>query len=292
MRSHVHGAGLIAQNQSSLAPFRLHRPTSLAEAAALVADDPEAVVAAGCTDLMAQLREGRVPRSMVHLGRVPELGQIEHGDGRLHIGATVTHHQGATSPAVARAVPGLERAWGAIATVRIRYSATIGGNVLARRFRYEMPVMLDALGARLEYAGLPPRPTSRLWAGSVTDGEGSGAWAPQGLLTGITIPTTDLVWFGYERSMRPTITVAAAMRRDGAGGLVVRAVAGSEYRRPYALVCRTPARFDASGIAEDLAAQVPAEAADYSGSAEYRRHLARVLITRMLRIAPALAGAR
>ncbi|MGW0182105.1 FAD binding domain-containing protein, partial [Nocardia sp. NPDC003345] len=160
-------------------------------------------------------------------------------------------------------------------TVRIRYTGTIGGNLMARRFRYEMPLLLDALEARTRWLDGRTHDIGDLWTGE-----------PAGLLTGIAVPTTDLVWFGYERSMRPTTTVALAIRRRAGGTLSVRAVAGSEYRRAVALHAdtgsATVAGIDAASTAASLAAQLPDDIADYTGSAEYRRHLVTVLTRRLL----------
>ena len=104
-----------------------------------------------------------------------------------------------------------------------------------------------------------------------------------GLLTDITVRTDDLVWFGYERSMRPTATVALAVRRNPDGTLQVRAQSGSEYRHGFALTADTGAReLDPLEVSAQLAQQLPDDCADYTGSAEYRRHLVRVLTRRLL----------
>lgn len=275
MRATIDGSGIVAQSQSALAPFRLHRPESVAEAAAVLAADPDAVIGAGCTDLIARIREGHAPRALVSLAKVAELDEIRHTDGVLRLGSMVTHHIGATSPVVASAIPGLAAAWASIATVRIRYTATVGGNLMARRTRYEMPLILGALDATLAMADGRALPVDALWSDDTS-----------ALLTGVDVPTANLVWFGYERSMRPTATVALAVRRTAAGTLSLHATAGSEYHRGMSLRCevdaRTLAEVDASECAAALAAQLPDEVADYTGSAEYRRHLVGVLTRRLL----------
>ncbi|UUZ60309.1 FAD binding domain-containing protein [Nocardioides sp. B-3] len=105
MRVQALGAGLVAQTQSSIPPFDLHRPRSVAEAVAVLAGHPEAVIAAGCTDLTAQLREGRVPRDLVSVRRVPDLQQVEHVAGVLRIGAGLTHHCGSGHPLLQATLP-------------------------------------------------------------------------------------------------------------------------------------------------------------------------------------------
>ncbi|MGW5383558.1 FAD binding domain-containing protein [Nocardia sp. NPDC003963] len=275
MRVTVDGSGIVAQSQSALASFRLYRPESIDEVEAVLAADPEAVIAAGCSDLVARIREGCAPGALVSLRKVAGLKTITHEDGVLDLGPLVTHHEGATSATVAAAIPGLAAAWSRIATVRIRYTGTVGGNLMARRYRYEMPLILGALDARLTVSDGRTRAPGDLWTDDTT-----------ALLTGIAVPTTDLVWFGYERSMRPTTTVALAIRREADTALSVHATAGSEYRRGISLRAGTEAAsvadIDAASTAAVLAAQLPDDIADYTGSAEYRRHLVAVLIRRLL----------
>ena len=289
MRLQVGGGGLVAQNQSALAPFRLYRPTTIAEASGVLEREPEAVLAAGCSDLFARFREGLSPAALVSLQSVPELTSIVHSGGVLRIGSMVTHHRGATDPVVAEAVPGLAAAWSSVATVRIRYTATVGGNLMAGRTRYEMSLLLGALGAAAIFSNGSVRAVDDLWR------EGGGVTgAATSLLTEIAVPTGDLVWFGYERSMRPTATLALAVRRSGGGTLRVRAVAGSEYRPGFVLEADTGAaslaELDTASIGAELAAGLPDSCADDTGSAEYRRHLTNVLAGRLL--AAALAPVR
>lgn len=83
--------------------------------------------------------------------------------------------------------------------------------------------------------------------------------------------------------MRPTATVALAVRRSPDGTLQVRAQSGSEYRHGFALTADTGAsELDPLEVSAQLAQQLPDECADYTGSAEYRRHLVRVLTRRLL----------
>ncbi|MGY0498361.1 FAD binding domain-containing protein [Nocardia sp. FBN12] len=276
MRATVDGSGIVAQSQSALAPFRLYRPESIAEVKAVLAADPEAVLAAGCSDLVARIREGCAPGALVSLRKVAGLTAITHDGGVLRLGSMVTHHKGATSATVAAAIPGLAAAWSRIATVRIRYTGTVGGNLMARRYRYEMPLILGALDAQLSISDRRTLVPGDLWTDDTT-----------ALLTGIGVSTVDLVWFGYERSMRPTTTVAMAIRRGADAALSVHATAGSEYRKGVSLRADTAATsvadIDAVSTAAVLAAQLPDGVADYTGSAEYRRHLVAVLTRRLLR---------
>lgn len=279
MRGQKLGAGLIAQSQSALPPFILHRPTSLGEALALTRQHPEAVIAAGCSDLVAQFREGLEPEVLISVQRIKELREISNDAGTLRIGSLVSHSEGSRSPEILSAVPALAAAWESIATVRIRYRGTLGGNLLACRYRYEMPVILSALGAQMQFQGgdLAALPVSSLWDQHLGNA---------GILTAVTIDTASLLWFGYERSMRPLSTVSLAVQKNTVAGLTVSAVCGSEYRQPFVLSHTAEAtditELDPVFVGEVLAAQLPDEAGDYAGSIDYRRHLVGVLCRRLL----------
>lgn len=273
MRPQALGAGLLAPSPRSARPFELYRPSSLAEATQLLNAHPDVVIAAGCTDLVAQLREGRAPQRLMSVRRLPELQQISHEAGVLRIGGGTTHHRGSTDPVLRSALPSLAAAWSTIATVRIRYAGTLGGNLLARRYRYELPLMLGALRAELEL-GEDVRPVEWLW-------ETGDPWQTHGLMSAAVVKTRDLVFFGYERSMRPLTTVALAVRRREAG-YDLDAVVGSEYHAPLHVGVRDIATTSDPDVPQRLAGQLPDDVGDVTGSADYRRHVVAVLIRRML----------
>lgn len=274
MRTQALGHGLVAQSQRALAPFRLVRPQSMTELRHALDTYPQATLVAGSTDVFARIREGLAPEVVIGLRGIPELASVKHAGGELRLGATVTHHAGSRCDVVADAVPGMASAWSSIATVRIRRSATLGGNLMARRVRYELPVVFGALDARMEFLDGRSVPVRDL------SDEGP---ATRGCLVAVAVPTPDLLWFGYDRSLRPITTLALALRRTGSG-LAVAATVGSELTRPVTLTAgrAAPDLRDLAGLGPELAAGLPEEIADYNGSAEYRRHVAGVQIDRLL----------
>jgi carbon-monoxide dehydrogenase medium subunit len=275
-----------------MAPFDLQRPATLAEARLVLADHPDAVIAAGCTDLVAAIREGLVPTVLVSLRHLDELRTVRHHDGVLRIGALNTHDDGASHPELLAALPELATAWSGIATVRIRFRATIGGNLMARRFRYEMPVILGALDTTMELS--TPAGERRC---TVDEFVRRDPTAPDGpaLLHHLAVDTASLVAYRYDRSLRPVTTVALAVRRAG-DGLRFTSVIGSEYRA--AVLVRTDAGVpdldsaDPAGIAAALAGQLPDGIGDYAGSASYRRRVVEVLLRRQLEAAGAQGRGR
>ena len=68
------------------------RPTSLDEALAMRAEQPDATVLQGGTDVMVEINFGRLdPVAVLDLSEVPELRGVQHADGRVRIGAGVTY---------------------------------------------------------------------------------------------------------------------------------------------------------------------------------------------------------
>ncbi|WP_299922493.1 FAD binding domain-containing protein [uncultured Nocardioides sp.] len=103
------------------------RPGDLAEALALLAEHPDAVVVAGSTDwgVEANLR-GRRASHVVAVDRLPELRGFST-DGPIEIGAALTLSE--VEAALGGTVPLLTEVWPLFASPLIRNGATIGGNL-------------------------------------------------------------------------------------------------------------------------------------------------------------------
>lgn len=250
-------------SHSAIAPFRLKRPSRIAEAAAALAAG--AVCLAGGVDLVPALRAGRRVDEIVSLGGIGELKAIERRDGVLRVGAGVTYAQLAADRAIASALPDLAAVWRGVANVRVRHAATIGGNLMATNPLYDMLPALMALDATLVFAGADGRqqavPAS------------ADRW-PAGLLAFIDIPLVPEGRFRFERSFKPAISVAVA----AAGGRV-RAAFGCAFERP---LVRAFAPGDAEALAAAIADALPEPVSDWIAGGAYRRKLARVLLARQL----------
>ncbi len=268
--------GLISTTFRTIGDVAVIRPRSLDDAVtALMRHQVPPAILAGGTDMVARFNEGFNPRHVLALADVGELNAVEDDGDVLRIGALVTHAQGSESEIVCRAVPGFAQAWARIANVRVRFTATIGGNVMARRTRYEMPVLLAALGAQIR----------------VRDGSESRAWdvqpylqresAPRELLTHVEIPLPGLCAFDYERSMRPIMTQALAVRRSGQR-LQLRVALGTEAMAPYVLEAACDLTDDMNAIAARLFEGLPSSACDHLTSNAYLRDVGRTLLGRQL----------
>lgn len=109
--------------------FELVRPTSVAQAAALLAAPGSRIIAGG-TDLVPNLRRGlEQPVTLVDLGGIDALGALVQHDETLTIGAGVTLARLAADPRIAAMHPAIAQAALEIAAPAHRNAATVGGNL-------------------------------------------------------------------------------------------------------------------------------------------------------------------
>jgi aerobic carbon-monoxide dehydrogenase medium subunit len=278
-------AGLVPTSASALPPFALMQPSSVAEVVTALDGEANPVLLAGGTDLVAAFNEGLAPGTLIDLSRVAALRGISFAEGALRIGAAVTHAAGCSDALVREHAGGFAAAWRRIANPRVRFTGTLGGNLMARRRRYEGPVLLSALDARLEFTargGRQVRTPADLWH------DGAPARA---LLETIVVRTEDLLWYGYERSMRPLITLATALRRSGQG-IELRVAVASEYLAPVVLSRTLPATrlSEVPALAHEqshaLMADLPDSFTDAVLNARYARAAGAALLARQLQGVP------
>ena len=119
-------------------PFTLHQPRTVADATAVLREHPDALVLAGGTDLVVNLRRRiREPEHVVALKGVDELRGIRIEQGKLTVGALTTMTELSQDAGVKGHVPALAEAAGLVAGPTIRNMGTVGGNlVLDTRCRY------------------------------------------------------------------------------------------------------------------------------------------------------------
>ncbi len=111
--------------------YRYHRPRTLEEALALLAEHGAGILPiAGGTDLMPNMKHRLfTPAHLVGLKGVAELHGIAVEDGELVIGAAETLATVSRHPLVREHAPSLARAAGRVAGPQLRNMGTIGGNL-------------------------------------------------------------------------------------------------------------------------------------------------------------------
>ena len=129
--------------------FDYHRPKSLDEAVALLAEhgDEGRLLAGGHSLIpMMKLRLAN-PSHLIDLGGIAGLAGIEEADGAIRIGAMTTQAEVIASALLAEKIPILRETALQIADPQVRYCGTLGGNVANGDPGNDMPAVMMALGA-------------------------------------------------------------------------------------------------------------------------------------------------
>ena len=115
-------------------PFTYIRAVDEGEAARALAEDPDARIIAGGTNLIDLMKEGvERPAALIDITRIAALSYIEEAsDGGLRIGALVRNSDMAADARVRTRYPMLSQAILNGASGQLRNQATVGGNLLQR----------------------------------------------------------------------------------------------------------------------------------------------------------------
>jgi len=160
-----------------LPPLHHLRPTSVKAAAEAIAEHPGAMLIAGGTDLVPNLKRRQFDAPvLVSLRGIAGFDRIQgEPTTGIIIGAGATLDQVATHPALQSAYRALAQAAGFVSTPQIRHMGTIGGNLLVDpRCNYynQTAAWRKAVGYCLKRDGdicLVARSSPRCWAVSSSD---------------------------------------------------------------------------------------------------------------------------
>jgi carbon-monoxide dehydrogenase medium subunit len=263
-------------------------PTALGEALQLRAEHgDEATVLAGGSFLGILMNQGFLsPSAFLSLGRLEELRRIEVVDGELRLGAMVSHRAVERSGVVTAGWPMLARAFGLVASPRVRNQATVGGVLADADYASDPPAALSALEARAVLRST--RGDRELPIDELILGYYETAIEPDELLVEVRVPAAPAhaVYRKFRsRSTedRPCVAVAAA---HGERGLRIVVGAVAEVPQHFPDVC---ARLNGGGVDSALAREIGdayAERirpiADARGSADYRRRVVAVEVRRAI----------
>ncbi len=276
----------------TLPPFALHRPRSLDEVEDLLAQHAdEAVVYCGGTELLLLMKLGLAAYpNLVDLKGIPELRVLEERDGRLCVGAAVTHRDLESSPFVHRLFPALAEMERRVANVRVRSVGTLGGNLCFSDPHSDPATFLLASGAELVCRRGAAERTIPI--GEFVRGPYETALGPHELLTEIRIPVLPagaaLVHEKFATHERPALTVSCFVRAEDGHVAEARIAVGSVSAAPGRvseaenLLVGLPVESGADQlrVAGEIAAEAVAPLADLNGSVEYKRNLVRVFVSR------------
>jgi carbon-monoxide dehydrogenase medium subunit len=162
-------------------------PKSISEALSVLAKHgAEAKVIAGGTDVMVDIKFKEEPGSLVNIKKLPGMTGIKENGGSLRIGALTTIRDLETSALVRDKLPVLWESAHQFASLQVRNTATIGGNICRASPSGETlaPLLvLEASGKCAFSDGEKTQPFT-----SFFQGPGKSVLGAKGLLTEIDVP--------------------------------------------------------------------------------------------------------
>jgi xanthine dehydrogenase small subunit len=127
---------------------RLIVPSSVDDLAEIYAENPEATLVSGATDVGLWVTKFmRDIGPMIYIGQLPELHRIETTTGAIRLGAGVTYTEAAA--AVHTQFPQLSELWDRIGGAQVRNMGTVGANIANGSPIGDTPPPLIALGASI-----------------------------------------------------------------------------------------------------------------------------------------------
>lgn len=272
-------------------------PRTLAEAYAILAEQPHRPVAGG-TDLLVQITGelGDPPERVLDIWHLDELRGIRVESNAVVLGALTTYAELRRSPLIAEFLPAFAEAAATIGAAQIQNRGTIGGNVMNASPAGDMLPLLLATDAQL-VAGTANGerwiPVREFWPAYRRT-----ALEPTELLLRISVPLTDDRQLRYRKvgtrraQAISKVVMALAWRADGAPDaswsevhLALGSVAATPVRAPAAeavLEGAAPTEAIADRAASTLAGEIePID--DVRSSADYRRAVAARVLHRLIR---------
>ena len=287
-------------------PFRLHEPTTVQEAVAVLHELGESArLYAGGTELLLAMKTGLLePDDLVNVKTIAGFGDIALDDDTLVIGAGATHREVEESAVVRERLPQLAEVEHTVANNRVRNVGTLAGNLCFAEPHSDPATLLLLFDAEVDVVG--PDGARRIPLAALQVGPYETTLAPDEILVSIRVPASPskmggaYAKFGYHH--RPTLGVGVVVQTDQGRITDVRLSLGCvppvATRLPEAEAVLMGQRIDALGDGSALLAEAGRLAAgraeavgDMHGSASYKEHLVGVFIGRVFARALALAEA-
>ena len=275
--------------------FRYEAPRSIDEAVALLHQgDGEAKVLAGGQSLVPLLKlRFAAPELLVDINNLPGLDYHRvDANGTIRIGALCRHADLECSSILASRQPTMAAAARVIADPIVRNRGTLVGSLCHADPQGDWASVVTALGGYVTAQGSDGR--RNIPIAEFVTGPFQNALAYDEVAVEAVIPAPKgTVGGGYlklERRVGDFATVGTAVAVETSGGVVTRAgigltgVGGSTINATDAAQALVGGALSADGIsrAADLAAQAAQPRTDHRGSADYKRHIVRTFVARIL----------
>ena len=277
--------------------FEYIAPRTVKEAVAALQAHRGALLLAGGTDALIGMKlRVQTPGVVVDIKRVRGLDELRFDEkSGLTIGAAVTMRQIELLPLVGERYAALAQAAAVVGSVQIRNLATLAGNVCNAAPSADTAPGLIVLGAKVRIAG--PQGRRSMAVEKFMVGPGKTALKAGELVTGIQVPVPGRrTGSAYVRHTPRGAMDIAVVGVGAAVTLTPRTGACEDLKIVLGAVAPTPLRakraerlLKGEKFSEELIEAVAAAAAeearpisDVRASAEFRRHMVRVLTKRMV----------
>jgi aerobic carbon-monoxide dehydrogenase medium subunit len=221
------------------------------------------------------------PELLVDIGRLRDLSYVREGGDRIAIGALTRHHDIENDPVLTSSCGLVAHVANGIGDPQVRHLGTIGGSVAHGDPASDMPTVLVALDAELVVRG--PEGERTVGAADFFRGVFETALGPADVLTEIRVPALDGAGWSFlkfrNRSQDWATVGVAAVTRNGAAAIGLVNMGATPLR---ATAAEAAYRDGGAAAAGEAAAEGTDPPEDTAASAEFRRHLARVLTRRAL----------
>jgi carbon-monoxide dehydrogenase medium subunit len=254
--------------------------------------DESRPIAGGTTLVILMKQRALHYKYLVDLQTIPGLSQIAHESDGVRIGALVTHRMVETSPVIRQAFPALAEAFSHIGNVRVRQTASVGGNLAHADYRLDPPPALLVLNAELNVFG--PQGSRVIPIRNFFQGMYETALMPGEILVGVKVPFTPAdsraVYLRYSALSAndwPCLGVAGFLSKVNGRCKELRIALGG--------MAATPVSLDGLEFANDQPLDQPvidkvlefverqiAPFSDLRGSEWYKRRMARVFVKKAI----------
>ncbi|MBI1205490.1 MAG: carbon monoxide dehydrogenase [Rhodopseudomonas sp.] len=258
--------------------FTFHRPTTVRQAAGLLARNPDGKLLAGGHSLLPVMKQRLAqPSALVDLSLVEGMTGVELKGRSVVIGAMTRHADVAKSDVLKEVMPGLAAVPGSVGDPQVRNRGTIGGSIANNDPNADYPAACLGLGATIITN------KRRIAADDFFQGMYTTALEDGEIIVKVSFPIAKKA--AYEKFKHPAsgfALVGVFVSKRGSDIRVAVTGAGSEG------VFRVPTfeealkkRFTAKSI-EGMTIPATGMNSDIHASPEYRAHLVSVLTKRAL----------
>ncbi len=262
------------------ASFDYERAESVDHALELLGSGRDAKLLAGGHSLLPlmKLRFAR-PELLVDIGRLTDLSYVREDGDRIAIGALTRYHDLERDELLRDGCAIVAQASAEVGDPQVRHLGTIGGSAAHGDPSSDIPTVLLALEAELVVRG--PGGERTVNAGDMFTGFFETAVGPQEILTEIRVPKAGGTYVKFNRRAQDWAIVGVAVARTNGAAQVALTNMGHTPLRARGVEEALGSGADPATAAE-RAAEGTSPPSDHNASAEFRGHLATVLVRRAL----------